>query len=121
MPNKNYVNGRAFEYKVKKWAEKEMDYTVFRTAGSHGIADLILFPDPNHDKLYTYRPVELVQCKNRAGLKEAPEKVQALVDLAAENKAVACIVRPGKRGSKNPFAIEYLYIPKEFQDTVGWV
>lgn len=40
MPNKNYISGRAFEYKVKKYLESH-GHLVFRSAGSHSIADLI--------------------------------------------------------------------------------
>jgi len=36
----NYQRGRDTEYKVKKELEKE-GYVVFRTAGSHGVADII--------------------------------------------------------------------------------
>ena len=40
MPNKNYVKGVKKEYKIKKQFEMK-GYTVLRTAGSHGFADLI--------------------------------------------------------------------------------
>jgi Holliday junction resolvase len=40
MVNKNYVRGRAKEYRLKKKLEAE-GYIVLRTAGSHGFADLI--------------------------------------------------------------------------------
>ena len=40
MSNKNYVNGANFERKVKKELENE-GYLCFRTAGSHGVADVI--------------------------------------------------------------------------------
>ena len=53
MVNKNYRAGRRFEYEVKKYFEK-LGYTVFRTAGSHGIADVIAVKDD--DTL-------LIQCK----------------------------------------------------------
>ena len=38
--NKNYRRGRSKEYRIKKKYEK-LGYTVLRTAGSHGFADLI--------------------------------------------------------------------------------
>lgn len=42
MPNKNYLSGRAFEYRRKKfWSENGL--TMLRTAGSHGVFDLIGF------------------------------------------------------------------------------
>ncbi|MFZ8804656.1 MAG: hypothetical protein ACO2PO_16970 [Candidatus Calescibacterium sp.] len=40
MPNKRYVSGRQFEYKIKQHLEKE-GWKVFRTSGSHGLFDLI--------------------------------------------------------------------------------
>lgn len=52
--NSNYNAGRAFEYKTKK-AWEQAGYTVIRSAGSHGPADLVAFcPDC---KVY------LIQCK----------------------------------------------------------
>lgn len=40
MPNKNYVNGRAHEYKVRdEWKAK--GYTAFRSAGSHSPYDVV--------------------------------------------------------------------------------
>jgi len=41
MPNPNYVRGRAFEYREKKFWEGN-GAVVMRTAGSHGIFDLIV-------------------------------------------------------------------------------
>ena len=49
----NYSIGRAFEYRVKKYLEKE-GFVVFRSAGSHSPADLVAL------KL---GEVWLVQCK----------------------------------------------------------
>lgn len=40
MPNKNYAAGRRYEYACKKKLEAE-GWTVLRTAGSHGDADLV--------------------------------------------------------------------------------
>lgn len=53
MPNRNYINGRAFEYRrMKAWRKKGA--TVMRTAGSHGPFDLIALWPTN---------VFLIQCK----------------------------------------------------------
>jgi Holliday junction resolvase-like predicted endonuclease len=57
MPNKNYIAGRNFEYKVKKYYEKQ-GYTVLRTSGSHGFADLIAI---KHDYISS---IIFIQCKN---------------------------------------------------------
>jgi Holliday junction resolvase len=54
VPNKNYQKGRRFEYRVKKFFEKE-NKLVMRTAGSHSPFDLIAMT-VNH----TY----LIQCKS---------------------------------------------------------
>jgi hypothetical protein len=40
MPNKRYIAGRQFEYKVKRHLEKG-GWKVLRTSGSHGLFDLI--------------------------------------------------------------------------------
>jgi hypothetical protein len=40
MPNRNYINGRAYEYKAKQLLEAQ-GYTTIRTAGSHGPYDLL--------------------------------------------------------------------------------
>lgn len=40
MPNKNYLKGRAKEYRLKKELERA-GLIVLRTAGSYGFADLI--------------------------------------------------------------------------------
>jgi hypothetical protein len=40
MPNKNYINGRAHEYRVRnQWAAK--GYTALRSAGSHSPYDVV--------------------------------------------------------------------------------
>lgn len=52
--NKNYVAGRNFEYQRRKVWEK-LGYTVLRTAGSHGFADLIAVRPGNG--------VTFIQCK----------------------------------------------------------
>lgn len=53
MPNKNYISGRNFEYRVKKYLEKE-GWFVVRTAGSHSPVDLVAF---------SLAPL-FIQCKN---------------------------------------------------------
>ena len=42
MANVNYRRGRAKEYRIKKKYEK-CGYYVIRTAGSHGVCDLVAF------------------------------------------------------------------------------
>ena len=71
MTNKNYVSGRAFEYRRKEaWEAK--GYQVIRSAGSHGPFDLIAF--------HWERPVELIQCKRVKTLKAAERLIKAFVE-----------------------------------------
>lgn len=53
-PNKNYVQGRNFEYKRRKHYEHEK-YHVIRASGSHGKFDLIALDGA--------RPTLAIQCK----------------------------------------------------------
>ena len=62
-PNTNYIKGRAFEYaRMKHWREV-MKCTVMRTAGSHGMADLIVITPKGQ--------VIFIQCKVTKDPKEA--------------------------------------------------
>lgn len=70
MTNRNYVAGRALEYRRKAHYAEHCD-TVLRTAGSHGPFDLIALTEGE--------PVLLIQCKRvktegqaTALLREAP-------------------------------------------------
>ena len=38
--NRKYLSGRCFEYRIKKYLESK-GWLAFRTAGSHGVADII--------------------------------------------------------------------------------
>jgi Holliday junction resolvase len=73
MPNRNYVNGRAFEYKTKKKLE-QMGYTVFRTAGSHSKVDLIAY-DIEH------RVVWFIQCKAGHLSEKERERIYSELDV----------------------------------------
>lgn len=57
MPNKNYLRGRRFEWEVKKQLEQS-GYSVMRTAGSHGFADIIAI---RHANGQTH--IRFIQCK----------------------------------------------------------
>lgn len=52
--NRNYQKGRRFEYEICK-EYTEADYTAMRTAGSHGVADVIA--------VSLTGVVDFVQCK----------------------------------------------------------
>lgn len=64
--NKSYIKGRSFEYKRKKVWENQ-NAIVFRTAGSHGLYDLIAIQNG-----WTY----LIQCK----VVDSEGKAKALIE-----------------------------------------
>ena len=69
MVNKNYIAGRNFEYKVKKYYENQ-GFTVLRTSGSHGFADLVAI---GKFEIFTddvYYEIRFIQCKNRKPTKK---------------------------------------------------
>ena len=66
MPNKNYIKGRALEYKVVKKKLEEGAILAVRTAGSHGPCDVIAVFDDH---------IELIQCKNQKATKEEWSKI----------------------------------------------
>ena len=70
MVNKNYIAGRRFEYKVKKYYENK-GYTVLRTSGSHGFADLIAVRNEG-----SLKRIVFIQCKNRKPTKQEIEKFE---------------------------------------------
>ncbi len=74
MANKNYIAGRNFEYKVKKYYESK-GFTVLRTSGSHGFADLIAVRNFQIylSKVYFIKTIEFIQCKNRKPLNKEVE------------------------------------------------
>lgn len=93
MPNKNYLAGRRFEWKVRD-VMKTLGYrTVFRTAGSKGPVDLI-----------GVRPgssIAFVQCKNRPPTKRERDAITAwAIELDGIREAVVWIAwSPGERGA----------------------
>lgn len=89
MSNKNYVNGRAFEYKVKKELENQ-GYLCFRTAGSHGVADVIALSIKGR--------CLLVQCK--ISNKITPHEKAKLKQIAMRYKCDAQIAYREKEGRK---------------------
>lgn len=70
MPNKNYITGRAYEYKAKKLLEEE-GYTVIRAAGSHGPWDLMAVR--GDDKV---RCIQIKRTKTANGVKQLFGKFQ---------------------------------------------
>ena len=90
MPNSNYRKGYKFEREIKLWLERN-DYLVFRTAGSHSIADLIAF-----SPMY-WRIVYLIQCKYGTARMNKAEIIK-LSKIADRYNAVPvyCTKKPGK-------------------------
>jgi hypothetical protein len=72
MTNRNYNNGRAFEYRVRDHF-KAQGYEVFRMAGSHSPADLICLKGVPYFP-YTRTDVKLVQCKGKKELMTKQQK-----------------------------------------------
>lgn len=79
----NYEKGRAYEYRVKKKLEDE-GWTVLRSAGSHGFADLVAIrqhPTTKWEgmgwptKLDMLDEIKLIQCKTGKSSKRARKEV----------------------------------------------
>ena len=70
MPNKKYVSGRAFEYRVRDFFTRR-HYYVIRSAGSHGIGDIICLKKGI---------VLIVQCKLKGQI--SVEEKEALSNIA---------------------------------------
>ena len=88
MPNRNYQNGRAREYRIKKRLERE-GYTVFRQAGSHTKIDLIairLVTDRNKDYKTEYRfiqskPTDYVAPKEREDIHNLEQRLGISIEI----------------------------------------
>ena len=67
MPNKNYVAGRALEYRIVRYLEKLGYANVVRTAGSHSLIDIIAF-DINDKimKVFQVKKHEKLHDKNKS-------------------------------------------------------
>lgn len=88
MPNRNYIKGRAFEYRVKKYLEKAGFY-VMRAYASKGVFDLIAVP-PSSMTLTMDREAWLIQCKTNGYVKPAErEALKQASDLYAANVVLA--------------------------------
>ena len=91
MSNNNYKRGAAFERRVMAMCEKA-GYTTFRTAGSHGIADIIaikridippdsgMTPTFNVDG-YSRSIVLFIQCKYGAKISKKERDVLFALDF----------------------------------------
>ena len=88
MPNKNYINGRAKEYRVKKQLESEGWFCV-RSAGSHSIVDIVAIKASPFGgfifegrRIGEYLHVRFIQCKPKGGyLSPAERKAKAELEV----------------------------------------
>lgn len=94
MPNRNYINGANFERRVKKELE-EQGWLCFRTAGSHGVADVIAIQGG--------RVPRLIQCKLTGKISRTDRS--KLKEVANEAGAVPMICWREKEGRK--YIIKY--------------
>lgn len=97
MSNRNYVNGANFERKVKKEWESQ-GYLCFRTAGSHGVADIIAIDN---------KVASLIQCKTSN--KISPGEKAKLKATAKRYGCHACIAYREKEGRKFVTKYEEVY------------
>lgn len=83
MPNQNYRRGRAKEYLLKDRLEKD-GYTVFRTSGSHGVADLIALKPRVDGEADKWPEVRLIQIKSSIHFREELVKHKLIDHLVIE-------------------------------------
>jgi hypothetical protein len=74
MPNKRYLAGRRFEYKVKQHFEKE-DYFVIRASASKGLFDLVAI---KIDRSLSFLSVEFWQLKKGITHNQASDLVRKI-------------------------------------------
>ena len=97
MPNLSYNRGRALEYRVRDHYKKE-GYEVFRSAGSHTMADLICIAASNYTGVGVPE-VLLVQCKGSKNLM-TKKQVGEFADYCENLAATAVIAYNEKRKLK---------------------
>jgi len=56
MANHKYLRGRRLEWAIQKLF-KESGFCAVRAAGSHGVADVIVFRDPGDEPLTLTKPI----------------------------------------------------------------
>lgn len=81
--NQNYRRGRQKEYSLKDSLEKD-GYIVFRTAGSHGIADLIAVRPRLEGKADLFPEVRFIQVKSGTKILEEKREIQHHAHLQIE-------------------------------------
>lgn len=71
MPNKNYINGRAKEYRIMNSLKKQGYTPVLRSAGSHSPIDIIAISATND----TEREIKFIQCKPKKTSKKQKNSI----------------------------------------------
>jgi Holliday junction resolvase len=97
MPNRNYITGRNFEYRVKAYLES-LGYFVMRSCGSKGVYDLIAVPPANKNKIpisFVTGKALLIQCKKRDYVH--PEEMERLQKTSRKLDAQAFVVTRTER------------------------
>ena len=101
MSNRNYVNGANFERKVKAELENK-GWLCFRTAGSHGVADIIAIRHSTVPHIF--------QCK--ISNKITPGEREKLKAIAKKYECNAQIAYREKEGRKFVTKYEEVYVPE---------
>ena len=119
MPNPLYRKGARFEYTVKLILRDEYKFSVFRSAGSKGVADLVAIP---HKGMMSTVPI-MIQCKSQErGPGMTAEEQKQLGDL--EDKLPACILLVYSKERKiycvRPADGEGPILLRDFLDTIYW-
>lgn len=78
--NRNYQRGRQKEYELKERLEGD-GYIVFRTSGSHGIADLIAVKPRTEGNADLFPEVRFIQIKSSIHFKEERQKKKCINHL----------------------------------------
>lgn len=101
MPNKNYVSGRAFEYRVKRYLEKK-GYYVLRTAGSKSAFDLVAIPMLDKVPFLVVPDVLFIQCKHGQSVtKKTKDKIKYWAEMLP--KGTSCTIAYSKPHGKIKF------------------
>lgn len=87
MPNKNYIKGRSFEYRIIAYLRKR-GYYVQRSYASKGVFDILAISSKKHGN---HRPLA-IQAKNQRGkLYITPAERLQLAKASREYNAHVCI------------------------------
>lgn len=87
MPNKNYIKGRSFEYRIVAYL-RNRGYYVQRSYGSKGVFDILAIPPKKHGNNRSLA----IQAKNQKGkLYITPAERLQLAKASREYNAHVCI------------------------------